>query len=720
MAELDAELERCERLIALRPEDAQAHKERGNRLQGLGRPEEAIASYEHAIALDPDYADAHYNRGNILNQLRRHEQALASFERALELNAQDPEAYNNRGIALQGLGRREQAMESFRRAIELSPGYTQAYNNLGLALLEQGHYEQALECYECALAIDADFVDALSNRGVALQSLGRYEEALASLDRAIAFGAGAEAYNRRGLAQQGLARPEQALESFDAAIRTDLDYAEPYYNRGNILQELGRYADALADFDRVVALEPDDADAFYNRGNALHAMGRYEEGLSSFDKAITIRPDFALAFNNRGLALSELRRYEDALASYDSALANKPDFPEALSNRGDSLRDLRRYEEALASYDGALAAFPQSAIALSNRGLTLQDMGRYGEAMASFDSALAVDPGFAQAHLNQSLCRLLTGDFERGWPQYEWRWEVEIGGMTTRSFSEPLWLGEESLKGRSILLHAEQGLGDTLQFCRYATLVAALGASVWIEVPASLKSLLTSLKGIKAVLAIGEPLPEFDYHCPLMSLPLALKTNLASIPANMPYLYPEPQAVSAWEQRLAGIEGYRVGLVWSGSPRKEQRRVNAVDQLRSIPLAGFETLGTLEGVKFFSIQKGEPSGQLLELKKVGWRGPGLLDYTDELRDFSDTAAFTACMDLVISCDTSMVHLAGAIGKPVWILSRFNGCWRWLVDREDSPWYPSARLFRQRRPGDWDSVIESVKCELAASLTLLRR
>ncbi|MBI3372651.1 MAG: glycosyltransferase family protein [Betaproteobacteria bacterium] len=479
---------------------------------------------------------------------------------------------------------------------------------------------------------------------------------------------------------------------------------------GVIAHQGGKNEIAVQLIDRALTIKPDYAEALNNRGAVLRELKRYEEALASYDQALTIKLDYAEALSNRGNVLHDLTRYEEALASYDQALAIKPNYADALSNRGNVLHDLKRCEEALASYDKALAVKPDYTEALCHRGAALHDLKRYDEALDSYDKAQTIKPEYADAHWNESLCRLLIGDFERGWEKYEWRWKS--GSLSAkREFLRPLWLGKEDITGKTILLHAEQGLGDTLQFCRYAPLVSALGAKVLIEVPSSLKSLLATLKGVSQIVAIGESLPEFDFHCPLMSLPLVFKTNLESIPADIPYLHPEKVAVRAWEERLSGFDGLRIGLVWAGSPRKEQRNANVLDRLRSIPLAAFESFGTIEGMRFYSIQMGPPEKELSELKAQGWSGPEVMDFTCELDDFSDTAAFTACMDLVISCDTSMVHLAGAIGKPVWILSRFNGCWRWLVDRDDSPWYPTARIFRQSGIGDWHNVIGKVQQRL---------
>ena len=348
-----------------------------------------------------------------------------------------------------------------------------------------------------------------------------------------------------------------------------------------------------------------------------------------------------------------------------------------------------------------LALRPDHAEAYYNRGIALQSMLRLPEALESYRRAVALRPDYALAHWNESLCRLLMGDFEGGWREYEWRREVREFAPQYHDFPRPLWLGEQEVAGRTILLHAEQGFGDTLQFCRYASLLAARGARVILEVQPPLKSLLTRLSGPAMVLAQGEPLPEFDLHCPLMSLPLACGTTLDTVPAAERYLTADPERVAACSARLGNTARPRVGLVWSGNP------AHGNDYARSIALV--DLLGSLDGagVTFVSLQKDVRSHDRATLAARA----DILHCGEELRDFDDTAAWIEAMDLVISVDTSVAHLAGALGKPVWVLLPYAPDWRWLLEREDSPWYPTARLFRQPRSGDWDGVLLAVACAL---------
>jgi hypothetical protein len=410
--------------------------------------------------------------------------------------------------------------------------------------------------------------------------------------------------------------------------------------------------------------------------------------------------------SNRAAPLRDLRRPLEALAASDEALAVNPDYAEAHSNRGAALYDLRRLEEALAAYDRAIALKPGYAMAHSNRGTVRLELRRLDEALADYEAALAAEPDHADAHYNQAMCRLALGDHAGGWAQYEWRWKTDQLGPALRHADRPLWLGAESLAGRTILLHAEQGLGDTLQFCRYAPAVAALGARVILEVPRGLERLLSRVEGVAQVVTLGEDLPPFDLQTPMMSLPHALPAE--GFGPQTAYLSADRAKTAVWGGRLGASPGPRVGLCWAGGLRPEQLIADGIDQRRSLPLAALAPLAEVEGAAFYSLQKGPPSEQLAELVAEGWAGPEIVDLTGELRDFDDTAALVANLDLVITCDTAVAHLAGGMGKPVWILNRFDACWRWLDGRDDSPWYPSARLFRQATPGDWETVIARVK------------
>ena len=608
--------------------------------------------------------------------------------------------------ALHQAGRLAEAEQAYNQILATQPDHFDSLHLLGIVFHQRGDHAQALRHIDRALKINPNNIPALNNRGIALRELKRFEEALASYDRALELWPGyADALLGRGSALKELKRFEEALASYDRALTLRPGLAEAHANRGNVLHALKRFEEALASYDRALALRPDLAEAHANRGSALHALERFEEALASHDRALALRPDNAEARYNRGNALHALKRFDEALADYERALALRPDYVEVLANRGITLHELKRFEAALESQDRALAVRPDYAEAFVNRGVTLHELKRFEEALASYDRALALRPDFAQAHYNEAVCRMLTGDFDRGWQKLEWGWDTEQLKNLKREFSQPLWLGSDEIAGKTILLHGVHGFGDTIQFCRYVPHVAERGARVILEIQEPLRALMGTLPGAAQIVSRGEPLPDFDLHCPLLSLPLAFGTRPATIPAQTPYLRALPQAVMDWNARLGPRQRPRIGLAWSGRPEhnNDRNRSMRLSALLS-PLAGFEAT-------YVSLQREVRADDAPVLQGRS----DILHFGEDLTSYADTAALIANLDLVISVDTSVAHLAGALAKPVWILLPFIPDWRWLLDREDSPWYPTARLFRQDETRGWDSVMARVHAALEDDL-----
>jgi tetratricopeptide (TPR) repeat protein len=504
----------------------------------------------------------------------------------------------------------------------------------------------------------------------------------------------------QGIALHQKGQLAQAQMIYRQVLATHPRHFDALHLLGVIAAQTRKPQQALALFEQAIAINPRSAVAHGNRGLALQAVGRWDDALASYDQAIKIKADYVEAYMQRGVVLKVLGRLNEALASYDRAIQIKGDSAEAYSNRGVTLKELGRLDEALASYDHAIRLSADSAVTYNNRGLTLQALKRFDEALASYGEAIRLKPDFADAHWNLSCCRLLLGDFNRGWEGYEWRWKQDTSLSPKRVFPQPLWLGNASLHGRTILLHSEQGLGDSLQFCRYARLVSELGARVILDVQRPLLDLLQTLAGPSQVVATGSALPAFDYQCPLLSLPLAFKTDLGTMPAVHSYLASTPAKVAEWEVKLGAATRPRIGLVWSGS------RINANGHKRSIALS--ELVQHLPPqYQYVSLQKEVKDAD----RETLYLHTEILHLGEQLNDFADTAALCELMDLIVSVDTSVAHLAGAMGKPVWILLPFLPDWRWLLDRDDSPWYPSARLFRQSKAGDWTDVMERVRAAL---------
>lgn len=508
------------------------------------------------------------------------------------------------------------------------------------------------------------------------------------------------AHFNQGLEYQDANRLSDALNSYERVLAIDPNHVDALINRGNVLEDLNRLTDALASYDRAIAARPDYARAYSNRGNVLQSLQRFDEALISYDRALAIQPDYAVAFYNRGNTLQACKRPRDAIQSYQYALAIKPDFIQAVISLGNALHDDQRFDDALSSYDRALIIQPDHAEALYNRGNVLHDLNRYSDAIDSYNRALAIKPDDAGARWNSSFCYLILGDFANGWKNYEARWQTDDFIKAARHFTAPQWSGDEPLQGKTILLYGEQGLGDTLHFCRYAKQVAALGGRVILEVQKPLLPLLAQLEGVEQVIAQGEPLPSFDFHSPLLSLPLAFNTRLDSIPAAVPYLFSNPDKVQHWQAILGAKTLPRVGVVWSGNAAHKN------DHNRSLALSELLPLLTLD-CQFISLQKELRDTDTALLTQLA----RLRHYGTQLHDFTDTAALIELMDVVISVDTSVAHLSAAMGKPTWILLADNQDWRWLLKRADSPWYPSARLFRQPAPRDWQTVLDNVYAQL---------
>jgi tetratricopeptide (TPR) repeat protein len=459
-----------------------------------------------------------------------------------------------------------------------------------------------------------------------------------------------------------------------------------------------RMVEALRFLAAALRVNGDSPDAMSNLGLALHATGRYDEAISNFRGALRLAPDHPEILYNLANAHLELGQLAEARSSYDAVLANAPGHVGALVNRGNALLRLNDPVNAMASYDTALTAMPGHPQILTNRGHALRRLDRPAEALADFNAAMTAAPEFPEAHFEAAMTHLTLGDFDPGWKEYEWRWKTATFARRRRTLPGPLWLGNEPVGGKTILLHAEQGFGDTIQFVRYAPLLAGRGARVICEVQPELRPLLSGRADV--IVAAGEPLPPFDLHCPLLSLPLAFRTRLESIPAAIPYLAAPAELIAYWRDRLPQA-GPRAGFVWSGSPSHKN------DSNRSIALARLAPLFDNPPLQCFSLQT-----ELRDADREVLRGlPNLVHLGDELRDFADTAAIVASLDIVVTVDTAVAHLAGSLGKPVVILLPYAADFRWMRDRADTPWYPTAKLVRQPAFGDWDSVIVRLHDEL---------
>jgi tetratricopeptide (TPR) repeat protein len=581
-----------------------------------------------------------------------------------------PEALQ-RAVSAYQSGQLADAQRLCELILQADPAHIDAVNVLGAVALRRGDAEGALAHFTRAAQLQPRFAEAHSNRGVALLQLRRWNE---------------------------------ALDAFRRALMINPRHLDALFNHAIVLGELERWPEALESYEQLLRLRADHALAWSNRGNALQKLERFKDAIASYDRAISLRADYVDAIYNRATALHKLNRWEEALAGYDAALRLRADHADALNNRAAVLHELGRWDEALAGYDQALRLRPEYAEAHSNRAGVLQELGRFEEAAAAFERAMRANPDYFDGRWNQGLLFLLMGDCARGWPPYELRWQLPEMRKFAPGFTQPLWLGKEDLAGKTILLHAEQGLGDTIQFSRYVPRVEAIAGHVILDVQPALTALLATISPRITVIARGEAPPPFDYHCPLGSLPLAFGTTLETIPPPAP-LHVPGEKIAEWRARLGKRTRPRVGIAWAGNPE------NPNDRRRSSSLARFLPLLEEDRFEFHSLQKELREGD----RELLARYPELRPWGDELDDFTDTAALLMNLDLFVSIDTSVAHLAATLGRPVWFLLTKLADWRYLLERGDTPWYPGARLFRQPRQDDWDAVVAEARAALRESV-----
>ena len=537
----------------------------------------------------------------------------------------------------------------------------------------------------------------------ALHRQGRLREAEKLYARALkAAPRNFDALNLLGSLKAQSGQMGEALRLLSAAVKVNPLVAETLVNLANVLHALKRDADALDCLDKALAIDPNDLHTLQNRASALLSLKKPQDALVDLDAVLAREPRNLPALVNRAIAKAELARPADALVDFDAALKMAPFDARVLYNRGNALVQLHRPAEAIADFDRAIAALPTHRLTWNNRGNALQTLNRHDEATASFARAIEQNQEYADAHFNLALSLLTLGKLEQGFTEYEWRWKRTGVTDLRRNYRRQLWLGEYPLARKTILLHAEQGLGDTIQFARYTSVLARAGARVVLEVQPELKVLLGHLPGVASCHARGETLPGYDVHCPLGSLPLALKTTAANIPAEIPYVQADAEHIAKWRPAIEALPGKRVALAWAGQIH------HANDSNRSIKLAALEPLFASDGISFVSIQRELRENDQAALARHG----NVTHLGDQLTDMADTAAVASLVDLVIAVDTSVVHLAGAMGRPVWVMLPFAPDWRWTLTGEHSPWYPQARLFRQPAIEDWPSVVAALRDALA--------
>lgn len=640
-----------------------------------GRLQQAHDIYRRALADEPASATVLSLLGAVCINLRRFDEAAGYLSEALRCDPNHFAAHDNLGVLLAKQGRLDEAVASFRRAVELHANHAQTHLNLAAALARLGDREAAIESYRTAAQLAPDSVRAHSEAAQALRAAGRAVESVP--------------YFRQ------IAR----LKARDPRARFELAMA---------LAAAGQTGEAIAVYEDTLRLKPDSAETCVNLAQ-LHIEKRdYEQAVAWARRAIAMRPGFAEAHLNLGCALTRLARLDESKAALAEAIRLKPDLSAAHNNLGIALAEEQQFAAAADAYRRALEIDSGNADAHYNLGIAILKQGDPQAAIDQLDRAIALRPNYAEAHHNRASALLLLGRMDEGLAEYEWRfrsrdfpplrprWQTWDGSLQTGTDAQD----------RTIVLLAEQGLGDTLQFVRYAAMLEAQGARVIVECPAALHPLLARTPGVSQWISPADPAPEADGCVPLLSMPHRIGTTLETIPADVPYIFADEARLAAWREKLSGRGEFNVGIAWQGNPHCPG------DAQRSIPLAQFEPLARVPDVRLFSLQKGPGADQLAAVAEA-W---GVVDFGDELDAaggaFMDTAAIMKHLDLVITSDTAHAHLAGALGVPVWVALQFVPDWRWLLNRDDSPWYPTMRLFRQTQPGDWPDVFHRIAGQLA--------
>jgi Flp pilus assembly protein TadD len=585
--------------------------------------------------------------------------ASTEFRESSSESALTASQLHNQAVYLAREGKLEQAIELFEKALALNPRSFDTKRNMALALAQRGRFADAERMYRDVLQAQPDCVQALHELANTLRSAKRLDE---------------------------------AVPLYRKAIQLDSQCAEFHHDLGLALSEMKQREQAEVAYREALRLKPDAPDVWNNLGVVLEGRGVPEEAVKAYQEALRLRPESPDVLNNLGVAFSAQRKFADAVSCYQQALQLAPNSPSIYSNLGNALRSEGRLDDAITSLQKAVELKPSYAEAHNNLGIVLVHSGRIDEGLGHYDRAIYLAPDYPEPHLNRSMALLARGDFDRGWTEYEWRWKGK--NFARRKYRQPRWDGSD-LSGRTILIYFEQGMGDTMQFIRYARMLKQRGATVLMQPHEMLLGILEGCPGIDRLISPGKELPPFDTHASLLSLPGLFKTTADNIPAEVPYLFARPDLVEVWRERIGQGPELKVGVVWQGNPQHRG------DHIRSIPLRFFAELTKVSGIRWFSLQKGSGRDQLSQLSNE----VPITDLHDQLLDFRETAAAIQNLDLVICCDTSVSHLAGALGRPVWMALPTAADWRWLRSGDTTAWYPTMRLFRQQQAGDWSTVFE---------------
>jgi tetratricopeptide (TPR) repeat protein len=680
--------------------------------------EESLVFFERAHALNPNELNVLLQWGGTLKEMGRLESALEMFDRALQLNPTVDEIYIQKGLTLMGLKSWRAALTCFLQVIPSQPQNASLHLYKARALSELKEFDGAMVSFDQAISLDDQYIEAYFSKAQSCLQAQDLSLALASLDRVVQKAPNfAVAHQYRGYVLFNLARLQEAIEAYQHSLSLQPSNKETWFQLGVAQQRLEQFDAALNSFEKAIQLGTQDEKAFFNAGLLLINLGRYSQAIKRFNQVIDLGGEAPLAYVNRGMAQQFMGDLAGAQLSFNQAIAI--DFQCALAhfNLGVLQQKQRDLQSALMSYGQTIKCDPEHLMGWLNMGDVLHDLQHPKAAIECYERALILKPDDPRIIYHMSLSLLLDGQYERGWEYFESRRDYEGASLAHRknNLTCPLWRGQESIENRIILIQSEQGLGDTLQFVRFVQALLQARARVVLEVPAALKTLLRCVPGVELLIAQGERVPEVDFYCPMMSLPYALRRHLENeldpFIAQAPYIKAPAAKLKWWSERMNSGLKRKVGLVWSGGFRPNLPSSWEVNERRNIPLGLFEVLN-LDSIEFYSLQKGEPAqSELAQLSQSHQLPLPLINWMDDAHDFSDTAALVEQLDLVISVDTSTAHLAAAMGKPVWLLNRYDTCWRWGVSGSQTVWYPTMRLFRQTQLGDWRGVMQELRLAL---------
>lgn len=692
------------------------HAQSGNLCHQQGLLQEAIAHYQKAIALQDDFVAAHWNLGSIFQHLGDSTSAIKHQLLALAIQPDllTPVQHYQMGRGLVQNGCLDEAIVCYRRAVQQKNDFVEAIADLGAVLTDQGDLSASVECWQQLIDIQPNSAAAHYNLGITLRLQEHLAKAITSLEKAIAlqpdlavahFSLGDLLAQSDNLAGNLAGNLEIAIAHLKTAIKIQPNFAQAYSSLGLALNKQKQLEEAVVMFDRAIAIAPELAEAYCNLADVLIQQEKIDAALAACQRAITLKPNLAEAYANLGVALMRQGQLDAAIDACQQAITLKPTLAEAHCNLGETLFKQDRLEAAIVAYHQAIALKPNLGDAHGNLGVALCEQNRIPEALSHLHVAVSLDPDDPTAHINLGMTQILIGDFQNGLTEYEWRWQHK--DIPKPNFPQPVWDGSP-LDGRRITIWAEQGFGDTLQFVRYAPMLAQIGGRVIVRCPANLVRLIASMPSVEFAIAEGETLPEFDVHAQMLSLPKLMHTTVENIPAQVPYIQSDIWHCEGIATNSLPIKALNVGITWASGYRDKPDSLRFYHK-KSCPLSEFTPLLDIPNVQLYSLQVGGNAKDIAEFKNRD----RLHDWSPLIRDFTDTAALIAQLDLLISVDTAIVHLAGAMGKPVWNLLPFAPDWRWFLEREDTPWYPTMRLFRQSERGNWGEVIKRVSAALGS-------